>query len=38
VAWEDVPVPFSPVLEKRVLVDDEKIMAAIRSTLARATV
>jgi pyruvate dehydrogenase E1 component beta subunit len=38
VAWEDVPVPFSPVLEKRVLVDDEKIMAAIRFTLARATV
>jgi pyruvate/2-oxoglutarate/acetoin dehydrogenase E1 component len=38
VAWEDVPVPFSPVLEKRVLVDDEKIAAAIRSTLTRATV
>ncbi|QIN81944.1 alpha-ketoacid dehydrogenase subunit beta [Rubrobacter tropicus] len=38
VAWEDVPVPFSPVLEKRVLVDDEKISAAIRSTLATATV
>lgn len=38
VAWEDVPVPFSPVLEKRVLVDDEKITRAIRSTLATATV
>lgn len=38
VAWEDVPVPFSPVLEKRVLVDDEKISAAIRSTLTTATV
>lgn len=38
VAWENVPVPFSPVLEKRVLVDDEKISAAIRSTLATATV
>ena len=38
VAWEDVPVPFSPVLEKRVLVDDEKISAAIRSTLATAKV
>jgi pyruvate dehydrogenase E1 component beta subunit len=38
VAWEDVPVPFSPVLEKRVLVDDEKIAAVIRSTLTRATV
>ena len=38
VAWEDVPVPFSPVLEKRVLVDDEKITDAIRSTLATAAV
>jgi pyruvate dehydrogenase E1 component beta subunit len=38
VAWEDVPVPFSPVLEKRVLVDEGKIRAAVESTLgARAT-
>lgn len=33
VAWEDVPVPFSPVLEKRVLVDEEKIRAAVVKTL-----
>ncbi|ABG05957.1 Transketolase-like protein [Rubrobacter xylanophilus DSM 9941] len=37
VAWEDVPVPFSPVLEKRVLVDEEKIRAAVESTLATRT-
>jgi len=34
VAWENVPVPFSPVLEKRVLVDEDKIRAAISRTLA----
>lgn len=33
VAWEDVPVPFSPVLEKRVLVDEDSIRAAILTTL-----
>jgi pyruvate dehydrogenase E1 component beta subunit len=33
VAWEDVPVPFSPVLEARVLVDEAKIIAAVRKTL-----
>jgi pyruvate dehydrogenase E1 component beta subunit len=33
VAWEDVPVPFSPVLEKRVLVDEQKIRAAVLKTL-----
>ena len=33
VAWEDVPVPFSPVLEARVLVDEAKITAAVRRTL-----
>ena len=33
VAWEDVPVPFSPVLEKRVLVDEDKIRAAVLKTL-----
>jgi pyruvate dehydrogenase E1 component beta subunit len=33
VAWEDVPVPFSPVLEKRVLVDEEKIRDAVLSTV-----
>ena len=34
VAWENVPVPFSPVLEKRVLVDEDKIRAAIGRTLS----
>jgi pyruvate/2-oxoglutarate/acetoin dehydrogenase E1 component len=34
VAWEDVPVPFSPVLESRVLVDEEKIKSAIQTTVA----
>ena len=34
VAWEDVPVPFSPVLENRVLVDEEKIRDAVRSTVS----
>ena len=34
VAWENVPVPFSPVLEKRVLVDEEKIRGAIARTLS----
>ncbi|MEV7004950.1 alpha-ketoacid dehydrogenase subunit beta [Streptosporangium sp. NPDC051022] len=34
VAWEDVPVPFSPVLEKRVLVDEDRIRAAVLKTLA----
>lgn len=33
VAWEDVPVPFSPPLEKRVLVDEERIRIAITKTL-----
>jgi len=35
VAWEDVPVPFSPVLEKRVLVDAAKIGDAARRALGR---
>ncbi|WP_353987374.1 alpha-ketoacid dehydrogenase subunit beta [Ruicaihuangia caeni] len=34
VAWEDVPVPFTPPLEQRVLVDDDDIERAIRTTLA----
>ncbi len=34
VAWENVPVPFSPVLEKRVLVDEAKIGEAVTRTLA----
>jgi pyruvate/2-oxoglutarate/acetoin dehydrogenase E1 component len=34
VAWEDVPVPFSPPLEKRVLVSDEDIRTAIVGTVA----
>ena len=33
VAWDDVPLPFSPVLENRVLIDEEKITDAIRATL-----
>ncbi len=33
VAWEDVPVPFSAVLEERVLVDEAKIAAAVRTTM-----
>ncbi len=33
VAWENVPVPFSPVLEQRVLVSDDDIRDAIESTL-----
>ena len=33
VAWEDVPVPFSPVLEKRVLVDEDRIRTAVLATL-----
>lgn len=34
VAWENVPVPFSPPLEKRVLVQDDDIRRAILATLA----
>lgn len=34
VAWEDVPVPFSPPLEKRVLVGEDDIRAAVAATLA----
>jgi pyruvate dehydrogenase E1 component beta subunit len=33
VAWEDYPVPFSPVLEKRILVDEERIRTAVVKTL-----
>lgn len=33
VGWEDVPIPFSPVLEQRSLVSDEDIRAAIIRTL-----
>ena len=38
VAWEDVPIPFSPVLEKRVLVNDDRVLAAVRRTLEGAEV
>jgi pyruvate dehydrogenase E1 component beta subunit len=34
VAWEDFPVPFSPPLEARILVQDDDIRAAILRTLA----
>ena len=34
VAWEDFPVPFSPVLEQRVLVGEDDIRAAVAATLA----
>jgi acetoin:2,6-dichlorophenolindophenol oxidoreductase subunit beta len=33
VTWDDVPIPFSPVLEKAVTVSREKIMAAVTVTL-----
>jgi pyruvate dehydrogenase E1 component beta subunit len=33
VAWEDFPVPFSPPLEKRILVGDDDIRAAILTTM-----
>ena len=33
VAWDDVPMPFSPVIERRVLVDEGKIRAAVLATL-----
>jgi acetoin:2,6-dichlorophenolindophenol oxidoreductase subunit beta len=33
VAWEDVPVPFSPVLEKRALVGEDDIRAAVLRTV-----
>ena len=36
VAWEDVPVPFSPPLEARMLVDEGKIRSAVLRTLGRA--
>lgn len=36
VAWEDVPIPFSPLLEKRVLVDEEDIRSAVLRTVAAA--
>ena len=36
VAWEDVPVPFSPLLEKRVLVDEDDIRSAVMRTVAAA--
>lgn len=34
VAWADTPVPFSPPLEKRVLVQEDDIRSAIMRTLA----
>jgi pyruvate dehydrogenase E1 component beta subunit len=33
VAWENVPIPFSPVLEERVLVGDGDIRAAVLHTV-----
>ena len=36
VAWEDVPIPFSPVLEKRVLVGEDEIRAAVLATVGAA--
>jgi pyruvate/2-oxoglutarate/acetoin dehydrogenase E1 component len=33
VAWENVPIPFSPVLEERVLVGDDDIRAAVLHTV-----
>jgi pyruvate dehydrogenase E1 component beta subunit len=34
VAWADVPVPFSPPLEERVVISDSDIVSAIRAVLA----
>ncbi len=34
VTWEDVPVPFSPVLERAVTVSAEKIKAAITAAVS----
>jgi pyruvate dehydrogenase E1 component beta subunit len=33
VAWENVPIPFSPVLEDRVLVSEEDIRHAVMATV-----
>ena len=33
VAWENVPVPFSPALEARVLVSDDDIRDAVESVV-----
>ncbi|MFM7718828.1 MAG: alpha-ketoacid dehydrogenase subunit beta [Actinomycetota bacterium] len=38
VAWEDVPIPFSPVLEKRVLVGEDRVLDATRRVLGAAAV
>jgi acetoin:2,6-dichlorophenolindophenol oxidoreductase subunit beta len=38
VAWENVPVPFSPVLEQRVLVDQDRVLTAVRRTIEGVTV
>lgn len=38
VAWENVPVPFSPVLEQRVLVDKDRVLTAVRRTIEGVTV
>jgi pyruvate dehydrogenase E1 component beta subunit len=36
VAWENVPVPFSPVLEQRVLIDETRIRDAVLTTIKEA--
>jgi pyruvate dehydrogenase E1 component beta subunit len=38
VAWENVPVPFSPPLERRMLVDEDRIRQAIAKTLSSTAV
>jgi acetoin:2,6-dichlorophenolindophenol oxidoreductase subunit beta len=38
VAWENVPMPFSPVLEQRVLVDQDRVLTAVRRTIKGVTV
>ena len=38
VAWEDTPVPFSPVLEQRVLVGEQDIADAVRTVMRDARV
>jgi pyruvate dehydrogenase E1 component beta subunit len=38
VAWEDFPVPFSPVLENRILADEARIRSAVVKTLSTGSV
>ena len=35
VSWEDVPIPFSPILEAAVTVRKEEIRSAVLATVER---